>query len=86
MKLTGNSRSILVPLFLIVAVFLLIESCRLLVGATRKAQAQSSSCERIKDPDRRNYCRALSSGKKSWCEFIKREDLREECRALVREK
>ena len=81
-----STRSILVSLVLLIACFLLVESCRLIMGSTKTAQAQALSCERIKDPDRRNYCRAMTSGKKSYCEFIKKQDLREECRALVREK
>lgn len=44
----------------------------------------SGQCEFIKDPDRRNYCRAISQQKASWCEFIKADDLRHLCRVEVK--
>lgn len=53
----------------------LVESC---------AMAQSSQCELIRNADRRNMCRALSTGKAIYCESIKDSDLRHECRARVK--
>ena len=48
------------------------------------AHAQQLSCESIKDPDRRHWCRATTGGPASECEFIRNADLRAECRAVLR--
>jgi len=47
------------------------------------AHGSPSDCEFIKDPDDRNYCRAVAKHERSWCEFIKNNDLRHKCRALA---
>jgi hypothetical protein len=48
------------------------------------AHGLSTECEFIKDPDRRNYCRAISEKAESWCGFIKDADLRHLCRVEVK--
>jgi len=68
-------------LVLIGLVLLLIWS--LLVAWPRMSHA-GASCEFIKDPDKRHYCRALSDRKPSECEFIKDHDLRTLCRVQTK--
>lgn len=50
------------------------------------AYGSSAECELIKDPDQRNYCRAMANHRKSYCESIKDDDLRHRCRALAEAK
>lgn len=53
-------------------------------GCYRTALGSASSCDFIKDADRRHFCRAVSIPRKSECEFIRNSDLRHECRARVK--
>ena len=43
----------------------------------------SGDCERIRDGDRRHFCRALMSRKAIYCESIRDSDVRHTCRAVV---
>lgn len=45
----------------------------------KSASASTSSCETITNADRRNLCRARTTGSPSWCSFIKDKDLRTLC-------
>lgn len=65
------------------AVLFLVATMVFVFGVHGPAYGQSS-CEFIKDPDRRNYCRAISQQKVTWCEFIKAHDLRRLCRVEVK--
>jgi hypothetical protein len=47
------------------------------------ALASSLDCEGIKDPDRRHFCRASTSGSSTECALIRNGDLRRLCRATL---
>lgn len=50
----------------------------------KSAHGSPLDCESIQDADRREFCRALATGKSTYCEFIKDRDMRAECRARVK--
>ena len=54
------------------------------VGFVRTARCSPLDCEAIRNPDRRNMCRAVTKGDRTFCEFIKDHDLRQECRARTK--
>ena len=84
LSMRNKEGSILAPIALMIAVFTVVESCRLASGCSGIARAEPN-CNSMLDADDRNYCRALSTRQKRYCEYIKREALREECRALIKE-
>lgn len=51
---------------------------------TKNAVASTPSCETIKNIDKRNYCRAKTTGLASWCAFIKDKDTKAMCRIEVK--
>ena len=51
---------------------------------TKDAVASTPSCETIKNADKRNYCRAKTTGSPTWCSFIKDPDTRAMCRIEVK--
>lgn len=55
-----------------------------LLFATSSAHPSPLDCESIRDPDERNFCRAVSKNDKTYCEFIKNHDRRFECRARIK--
>lgn len=80
-----KSRSVLVWLVILVAVLLTVEACRTVLfdRSPVRVVPSNTACEKIRDHDRRMFCRALSTKNPTWCEFIKNNDLRNECRARV---
>lgn len=52
-----------------------------LASSCSRAGASPLDCERIKDPDQRHLCRAVSIPSRTECEFIRNNDLRQWCRA-----
>ena len=66
-------------IFLTAVAILMIATCWVPV-----AHGSPLDCELIRNPDRRNLCRAVSKGDRTFCEFIKDHDLRSECRARVK--
>ena len=68
----------------IVKILLVIFAIIIVLSASCSAYSQTTSCEFIKENDKRNFCRALTTKLSSWCEFIKNNSLKIECRVIIK--
>lgn len=50
-----------------------------------QALADASTCNSIKDPDKKNHCLALAKDQVSYCYSIRESDLKNFCQAQVKE-